>query len=198
MFTTSNLTHAGYATLFAIGVVLIVSATQKLRTPHRWLEDVSAYQVFPSPRLASVAAWAVVLLELGIGTVLILQLFPKEAALTATLLFCAFLIVVVITMARRQSVSCGCFGELFGESRAGKQTITRLIVLAGAAGLTFTYFSSTQSQSPAEAADRVASGLAFGTPLAILFFLTELIGQTLQLSRSKPGVDIASTREMTS
>jgi hypothetical protein len=198
MSSMSSLAQAIYAVLFAIGAVLIVSATQKLRAPHRWLEDLSAYQLLPSQSLTLVLAWAVTLIELGIGTTLTLQLFPKEAALAATLLSCAFLAVASFTMVRGKSVSCGCFGELFGESRVGKQTIARLVVLAGTAGLSFIYISSTQSQDVIELTSRIGLGVAFGAPLALLFFLVEITQQVLHMLRPKLPIDAQSTKETTS
>lgn len=202
MSSMSSFAQLVHGVLFAIGAILIISSTQKLRAPRQWVEDLSAYQMLPSQRFTSILAWTIIFVELGLGAVLILQLFPKGAALAAILLFCMFLGVTSLAIVQGRVVSCGCFGEISRQSLLGKQTVARLVVLTGTSGLSFIYISlieSLRSQDLVELIARIGSGIAFGTPLVLLVFLVELTQQILHmLKRSAMPVDTTSTKETTS
>lgn len=202
MSSISSFAHIIHGVLFAIGMILIVSSTQKLRAPHRWHEDLAAYRILPSQRFIWILARTVVVVESGLGSILVVQLFPAEAALAATLLFCAFLTVTSVAIMQGRVISCGCVGAGSRRSLLGVRTVVRLSVLAGAAGLCFVYTTSVeplQSQDLGDLVFRIGSGIAFGIPLVLLFFLIEIVQDVLHMARGLDvAVDTTSTRKTTS
>jgi hypothetical protein len=171
----------------------LVSSTFKLRNPQRWLADLTAYRILKLDRLTSLVAWMIITVEAGLGLTLMLQLWPRAAALAATLLFGTFLGATSYAIATKRKTSCGCFGALSNHSPLGKGTILRLIVLAGLAGSSFTYLSSTRSHTGDDVSGWLTafgSGVLLGAPLVLVFFLVDLTTQSIRVLR-RPGIHTA-------
>lgn len=66
--------------------------------------------VLRTPSAARFAVIAVSLAEILLGTLLIIGFLPWLASSTAIIVICGFTVILVSALARRENVSCGCFG----------------------------------------------------------------------------------------
>jgi uncharacterized membrane protein YphA (DoxX/SURF4 family) len=115
-----------------LGAVFIYGAWAKLRTPWElFAMSVDSYHVLPLAQVELVARtlpW----LELAIGVLLIVGLFPRITSVATTLMLLGFFGLMVRAYAKGEEINCGCFGP--GEMISWK-TLLRdgSLVAAGAA-----------------------------------------------------------------
>ena len=101
------------AVRFFIGLLLIVTGTEKLLSPYQnFLYVVQGYQFLPSAGeevVARIFPW----IELFVGLFLVLGLWLEVALRGAAVLFLIFIIIVGQALIRKLPISeCGCFGQL--------------------------------------------------------------------------------------
>jgi uncharacterized membrane protein YphA (DoxX/SURF4 family) len=109
----------GLLARLVLGVVLVVAGALKVTSPAASAMAVRAYQLLPYD-VAGVVGHALPVLEMAVGTLLVLGLFTRPAALVGGLLMVAFLIGIVSAWARGLTIDCGCFGG--GGTIAAAQT----------------------------------------------------------------------------
>jgi uncharacterized membrane protein YphA (DoxX/SURF4 family) len=106
---------------------------QKLLHPYEFAEAVLAYQLLPQSLVGAVTAvlpW----LEIAAGLTLVVGLKRRSGLLLLSGLMGAFLVVILITLARGLKIDCGC--GLFFQRQVGLTAILEdLVLLAWAAGL---------------------------------------------------------------
>ena len=88
----------------AVGLVLLLSGTGKLRQP-AWPATARVFGT-PGP-LIPVLPWT----ELVLGALLVAQIGGPWTALAALALLAAFTAAIAVHLVRGQRVPCGCFGE---------------------------------------------------------------------------------------
>lgn len=130
-----------------LGGLLLYAAAAKWPAPQAFAEDVANYRVLP----AALVPWFTVGLlglETGLGAVLLLNLFPFEAALIVTGLMLTFTGAVASALLRGLKIDCGCFGA--GGSPATVATLARDIALCVPAALLLwlSWRASGRSSSP--------------------------------------------------
>jgi uncharacterized membrane protein YphA (DoxX/SURF4 family) len=99
----------GTAARLVTGGVWIWAALLKLPNPDESVLAVRAYQLLPGDSATTVGHLLPVL-ELVVGTCLVLGLLTRGAAFVSTLLFGAFIIGIASVWARGITIDCGCFG----------------------------------------------------------------------------------------
>jgi uncharacterized membrane protein YphA (DoxX/SURF4 family) len=93
-----------------LGWVFLVWGLRKLRAREKFRGSVTAYKVLP-PRLVGPFAITLPWIEAGIGLLLLLGISTQMSALSSTVLLTAFLIAIMINLARgRDNIECGCSG----------------------------------------------------------------------------------------
>jgi len=93
----------------ALGVVLILAGALKVTSPAASAMAVRAYQILPYD-FAGYVGYALPVLEMLVGLLLVAGLFTRTAALVGGVLMAAFVIGITSAWARGLSIDCGCFG----------------------------------------------------------------------------------------
>ncbi len=101
-----------------LGGVLLVAGALKVTNPGASALAVRAYQLLPYD-LAGYVGFALPIIEILVGLLLIAGLFTRAAAVIGGLLMLAFVIGIASAWARGLSIDCGCFGG-GGESLDGR------------------------------------------------------------------------------
>ncbi|HOA57876.1 MAG TPA: DoxX family membrane protein [Dermatophilaceae bacterium] len=92
-----------------LGGVILVAGALKVTNLGQSALAVRAYQLLPYD-LAGYVGYALPIIEIVIGLLLVLGLFTRMSALLGTLLMLAFVIGIASAWARGLSIDCGCFG----------------------------------------------------------------------------------------
>ena len=109
-----------------VGVVLIWAGALKVTSPAVSARAVNAFQILPYD-VARYVGYALPLVELLIGLLLVIGLFTRVSAVVGGLLMVAFIIGIASAWARGLSIDCGCFGG--GGTIAAAQTQYPLDIL---------------------------------------------------------------------
>ncbi len=108
----------GLAARLVLGGVLLAAGVLKVGSLESSALSVRAYQILPWD-LTGPVGYALPLIEIVLGLLLIAGLFTRWAALAGSLLMLAFIIAIASVWARGISIDCGCFGT-GGEIDASK------------------------------------------------------------------------------
>lgn len=109
----------GLVARLALGGVLVVAGALKVAEPAQSAMAVRAYQLLPYDA-AGYIGFALPVLEIVLGLLLLAGLFTRAAAIGGALLMVAFEIGIISAWARGLSIDCGCFGG--GGTIAASQT----------------------------------------------------------------------------
>ena len=101
-----------------LGVVLLVAGALKVTQLDASVLSVRLYQILPW-ELTALAGYAMPILEIATGLLLIVGLFTRWSALIGALFMVAFIIAIASVWARGISIDCGCFG---GGGEVAKET----------------------------------------------------------------------------
>ena len=116
-----------------LGGLFSYAGLQKLLHPYEFAEALLAYQMLPASlvgALVAVLPW----METAAGLFLVLGLKRRSCLIILSTLLSAFMLVILITMARGLKIDCGC--GLFSQRQVGPAAILEnLFLLAWAAGL---------------------------------------------------------------
>lgn len=99
----------GLVARLILGGVLLVAGGLKIGTPLAAARAVQAYQIFPFD-VAAVIGYALPIVEVALGALLVLGLFTRLSAVLGTLIMVAFIAGIASAWARGLSIDCGCFG----------------------------------------------------------------------------------------
>ena len=116
----------GVLTRLILGVVLIWAGAAKVTSPALSARAVRAYQILPYD-LAGYVGYALPVVEVLVGLLLVIGLFTRASAVVGGLLMLAFIIGISSAWARGLSIDCGCFGG--GGTIAAAQTQYPLEIL---------------------------------------------------------------------
>ncbi|HID05722.1 MAG TPA: DoxX family membrane protein [Armatimonadetes bacterium] len=111
-----------------LGTVFIIASMDKILDPRTFVSVVLNYRILPPalvPFFAIVLPW----LEFFTGMLLILGYAVESAAIVVSTLLVAFLIGIIVNLARGVQMACGCFGILEGGSIIGWHTVIRDLAL---------------------------------------------------------------------
>jgi uncharacterized membrane protein YphA (DoxX/SURF4 family) len=109
----------GLVARLLLGGVILLAGALKILHPAQSVLAVRGYQLLPY-EVAVAVGHALPLLEMVVGTLLILGFFTRAAAVVGGLLMLAFIIGIASAWARGISIDCGCFGG--GGTIAAAQT----------------------------------------------------------------------------
>ena len=102
-----------------LGVVLLVAGGLKVTSPLVSARAVRAFQILPYD-LAGYVGYALPVVEILVGLLLVVGLFTRLSAVVGGLLMLAFIIGISSAWIRGLSIDCGCFGG--GGAVAAPQT----------------------------------------------------------------------------
>jgi len=100
---------AGLVARLVVGGVWIYAGLLKLPDPDQSVDAVRAYELLPGD-LAVTVGQLLPVLEVVVGTALVLGLLVRGAAVVSAVLFVAFIVGIVSVWARGIEIDCGCFG----------------------------------------------------------------------------------------
>lgn len=99
----------GLIARLVLGIVFLVAGALKVTTPEALVKATQAYQVLPHD-LAAYVGYALPIIEIILGLLLIVGLFTRASAVITSLLLVAFIIGIAQAWARGLTIDCGCFG----------------------------------------------------------------------------------------
>ena len=99
----------GLAARLLLCIVLIAAGGLKVGKPIVSARAVQAYQIFPF-EIAGYIGYALPVLEIAVGLLLVVGLFTRPAAIIGAGLMIAFILGIASAWARGLSIDCGCFG----------------------------------------------------------------------------------------
>ena len=100
---------------FIISNLLLFSGISKILDPQPMLETIKAV-INVSEELQIVAATLLLVLELTLGTMLLLKIRVKETLIAVTILFLFFFLFSVYGVVIGLENDCGCFGKVIESS----------------------------------------------------------------------------------
>ena len=92
-----------------LGVVLIVAGAVKVTSPAVSARAVQAFQILPFD-FAGYVGYALPVVEIAVGLLLVLGLFTRACAVVGGLLMLAFIVGIASAWMRGLTIDCGCFG----------------------------------------------------------------------------------------
>lgn len=119
-----------------LGGLFILAGTIKIMDPAAFAMDIHNYRFLPRAMIHPVAIllpW----IELGAGTLLVLGVWRRAAALVIAVLCAVFLVAISQALARGLDVHCGCFGTLAAGRIGWRNLALDLVLLATAVWLTW-------------------------------------------------------------
>jgi uncharacterized membrane protein YphA (DoxX/SURF4 family) len=114
-----------------LGAVCLLAGLEKAQAPRTFFDGVRQYRLVPA-RYAPVVGSALIVVELGLGVLLVSGLVPVFAALGAIVLFGIFAVALAVSLARSNTAPCHCFGASEVE-RISPVALVRAVLLAGSA-----------------------------------------------------------------
>lgn len=99
----------GLLARLVLGGVLLYAGLSKVLTPVASARAVQAYQIFPF-EVAQYIGYALPIIEIIIGTLLVLGLFTRVNAVLGAVLMVVFIAGIVSAWSRGLAIDCGCFG----------------------------------------------------------------------------------------
>ncbi|MCA1783321.1 MAG: DoxX family protein [Dermatophilaceae bacterium] len=99
----------GLLARLVLGGVLLFAGLSKVLTPVASARAVQAYQIFPF-EVAQYIGYALPIVEIIIGALLVLGLFTRVNAVLGMLLMVVFIAGIISAWARGLAIDCGCFG----------------------------------------------------------------------------------------
>lgn len=97
------------AARLVVGVVWLVAGLSKIGEPESSVRAVRAYQLVPDP-LERTVGYALPLLEICLGVLLVVGLAQRLAAVASAILLAVFIVGISAAWARGLQIECGCFG----------------------------------------------------------------------------------------
>lgn len=119
----------GLLARLVLGVVLIWAGSVKVTRPALSAQAVRAFQILPYD-FAGYVGYALPVLEILLGLLLVVGLFTRVSALAGGLMMLVFMIGIASAWARGLSIDCGCFGG--GGAVAASETRYLLDILRDA------------------------------------------------------------------
>ena len=122
---TRLLDLVGLVARLVLGGVLLYAGATKVLTPVGSARAVQAYLFFPF-EVAQYIGYALPMVEIILGVLLILGLFTRTTAIIGTVLMVLFIAGIASAWARGLAIDCGCFGG-GGEVAPGETQYPRRI-----------------------------------------------------------------------
>jgi uncharacterized membrane protein YphA (DoxX/SURF4 family) len=120
---------------WAFTALLLVSGAAKLLDLHGFAAVVDTYDVLPDALLAP-AAYALAVVEVGLGVWLAIGRALPPTATLVVVLHTVYLVWIVIALARGLDIpNCGCFGVYFARPLTPVRVLEDVALLALAMGL---------------------------------------------------------------
>lgn len=126
----------GLVARLVLGIALLVAGGLKVGSPRGSARAVQAYEVLPF-HVAEYVGYALPVVEIIIGLLLVLGLFTRVNAFLGTILMAVFVVGIAQAWARGLTIDCGCFGGggdvAANETRYGQEIARDLLfALCGA------------------------------------------------------------------
>jgi len=113
-----------------LGGVLLVAGALKVTVPAVSARAVQAFQILPFD-FAGYVGYALPVVEIAVGVLLVIGLFTRASALVGGLLMVAFIIGIMSAWMRGLTIDCGCFGGGGTIGAAQTQYLTDILRDAG-------------------------------------------------------------------
>ncbi|MBN2279975.1 MAG: DoxX family membrane protein [Candidatus Marinimicrobia bacterium] len=120
----------GFLKIF-LGMLFLYAAIDKIVFPASFAEVIYHYRLVPLGFL-NISAIIIPWIEIGIGVLLLLDVWSEVASFILILLTFAFVVMIASAMVRGLNIECGCFSLDSHNSFVGwKRIIEDLLMIAG-------------------------------------------------------------------
>ena len=109
-----------------LGIVLLFSGITKIIDSSKAVDLMLDFKVIPEALILIIVSILPVL-EILIGVLLILGMYPKFASISALVLFSGFFLIIIYGTIIGLNSDCGCFGSVI-KSRVGWGMVVRNLV----------------------------------------------------------------------
>lgn len=93
-----------------VGLVFLLAALLKALDPVSFTEQIASYAILPD--LSVLAAWTLIIFEVGLATALIVNFLPRVVPLLTIALLLFFIAITFYGISIGLGENCGCFGNL--------------------------------------------------------------------------------------
>jgi uncharacterized membrane protein YphA (DoxX/SURF4 family) len=94
----------------ALGVVFLTAGVLKALAPMAFSQEIAQYGIITNPIATGLVAYAIVIVECGLGAALLVNLRPRISLSIGALLLLMFLGAIGWAWATGSTAECGCFG----------------------------------------------------------------------------------------
>jgi uncharacterized membrane protein YphA (DoxX/SURF4 family) len=179
------LTWGAHAARLALGFIFLAAGVLKMADVAEFAHQIAGYGLI-APRLAAIAAPAMIILETSLAVALLIGRRPRVAAILIGLLLIFFIGLEGWSLAQGKTESCGCFGAYV--TRTPAQVIAEDFLFLGLAVITVVGLGAWESRrgrltrTVMGITVLLATGLTFASPrLPIDPWVTGLsIGRSVQ------------------
>jgi len=114
-----------------IGFVMLIAGILKLRAGFAWSKQTLSSYIQLPPLILNGMVWLLPLLEVGLGTALIVGFLTPHMVFVAFVLLLGFSLVTLYAILKGRDHDCGCFGKIRLKQHGGPTIIYRNTVLMG-------------------------------------------------------------------
>ncbi len=114
-----------------LGLLLLTAGILKALVPLEFAKEIGGYGIVTDPVASGVLAFALIVVECGLGAALFVNLRPRLTLVLALALLTVFLVAIGTAWATGSATECGCFGPWKRSMPAAFAQDLLLIVVAG-------------------------------------------------------------------
>lgn len=174
-----------------LGGVLLAAGLLKALDPQTFAQEIADYGIVTNGVLVGLLAYALVIVECGLGAALLANLRPRIALAATILLLVGFLGVVGYAWSTGATENCGCFGPW---KRTPAQAFVEDLVLLAVAG--WAWWGRRFAPAPTNAAKLATVGVAVA--LAVMIpAVAAMSGVGTPGEAGKVGSEVFKTVEVT-
>lgn len=141
----SLLSHILFASQLSLGIVFLLSAWAKLRSPLTFAQNVAEYRIVPAGVAHGLAA-VLIPLEAFLAIAFLTGRLTNVVLPLAAAMLSLFFIAVAINLKKGRRIACGCFGDA-GE-QISLRTLARLFLLLATVLLLVILKASMETRLP--------------------------------------------------
>src|SRR5882762_4407123 len=155
---------AGHLGRVALGLIFLAAGFLKALDPAEFVHQVTGYGLI-GPRLAAVAAPALIVVEVVLGVALVAGVRPLLTASASVLLLLLFIGIEAYGLAMGRTESCGCFGAYV--TRTPAEVIGEDLLFVGLAILAIGGLRGWPGTRPGRAAAVLATAIVLATAFVV-------------------------------
>ena len=145
-----------------LGLLLLAAGLVKALDPATFAQEIAGYGIIANPIATALLAYAIVVVECGLGAALAVNLRPRIALALVALLLVVFLGAVGYAWSTGSTADCGCFGPW--KRTPGQAFVEDIVLLAI---VPWAWWGRRFTHAPVNTAKLVAVGIAVAAGIMV-------------------------------